>query len=63
MSLIETSLVMALRPDIADLLQLTESRPVWPQGVDGEDPRDATAAHGRECLETTMDGIGKMPGL
>ena len=56
----ETSLVMAVRPELVDLLQLDEDRSVWPQGVGGEDPRDATAEHGRECLKTSLDLVGKM---
>jgi creatinine amidohydrolase len=50
----ETSLMMHFRPHSVDLSQLPESRDEWPQGVGGEDPRDATAAHGRECLETSV---------
>lgn len=51
----ETSLVMALLPDLPDLAQLAADRDVWPQGVGGEDPRDATAAHGEQCLEATIE--------
>ena len=50
----ETSLMMHLRPDLVDLAQLAADRSVHPVGVGGEDPRDATAEHGRECLEKSI---------
>ena len=50
----ETSLMMHFRPHSVDLSQLPESRDEWPQGVGGEDPRDATAAHGKECLAASV---------
>jgi creatinine amidohydrolase len=54
----ETSLVLALRPELVDLGQLPVDRAVWPQGVGGEDPREATAAHGEECLEASLTALG-----
>jgi creatinine amidohydrolase/Fe(II)-dependent formamide hydrolase-like protein len=51
----ETSLVMHFRPDLVDLSQLPQSRSTWPQGVGGEDPRDATASYGKECLEQSVE--------
>ena len=56
----ETSLVMAVRPDLVDLGQLDADRSVWPQGVAGEDPRDSTAEHGEECLRATVDLVRQM---
>jgi creatinine amidohydrolase len=50
----ETSLVMAARPELVDLSRLPADRAVWPQGVGGEDPRDASAAHGQACLEASI---------
>lgn len=50
----ETSLMMHFRPHSVDLSQLPESRDEWPQGVGGENPRDATAAYGKECLEASV---------
>jgi len=50
----ETSLVMALYPQLVDLSQLSVDRSVWPQGVGGEDPRDASAEHGQACLENSI---------
>jgi creatinine amidohydrolase len=51
----ETSLMMYLRPGLVDLSQLPQSRSTWPQGVAGEDPRDATAAYGKECLQRSVE--------
>lgn len=51
----ETSIMMYLRPELVDLSQLSESRSVWPQGVGGEDPRDATADYGKECLMKSVE--------
>jgi creatinine amidohydrolase len=56
----ETSLVMAVRPELVDLTQLAEDRAIWPQGVGGQDPRDATAEHGRDCLETSIQLVGQL---
>jgi creatinine amidohydrolase len=50
----ETSLVMALRPELVDLKKLSSDRSVWPQGVGGEDPRDSTAKHGEECISICL---------
>ena len=50
----ETSLMLALRPDLVDLAQLPGDRAIWPQGVGGEDPRDATADHGQECIDACL---------
>lgn len=54
----ETSLVMALQPDLVDLSLLSPDRSVWPQGVGGEDPRDATPEHGEECIAACLDLLG-----
>ena len=51
----ETSLIMHYRPDLVDLSRLPKSRDEWPQGVGGQDPRDATAAYGKECLEVSVE--------
>jgi len=56
----ETSLMMHLRPKRVDLSQLPPSRATWPQGVGGEDPRDATAAHGKECLASSVELVRQM---
>ena len=54
----ETSLVMALRPDLVDLSRLAADRSVWPQGVGGEDPRDSTVEYGEACIEACLDLLG-----
>lgn len=56
----ETSLMMHLRPGLVDLSQLPSARSTWPQGVAGEDPRDATAAYGKECFEKSVELVRKM---
>ena len=56
----ETSLMMHFRPDVVDLSRLPSSRSTWPQGVAGEDPRDATAAYGKECLEKSVELVRQM---
>jgi len=54
----ETSLVMALRPELADASRLPADRSIWPQGLGGQDPRDASAAYGEECLAGAVEVIG-----
>ena len=51
----ETSLMLHYRPDLVNMSQLSQSRTVWPLGVSGEDPRDATAEHGRECKNASIE--------
>ena len=56
----ETANTLYVRPDLPDLTQLPADRSVWPQGVGGEDPRDATAEMGEENLRKIVDLIGRM---
>lgn len=56
----ETSLMMHFRPGGVDLSRLPASRSTWPQGVAGEDPRDATAAYGKECLQKSVELVRQM---
>ena len=56
----ETPLVIGVRPDLVDLGRLGADRSAWPQGVAGEDPRDATAAHGEQCRHATVDLVRQM---
>ena len=51
---------MHLRPDLVDVTQLPQARTTWPQGVGGEDPRDATAAYGREYLQKSLELVRQM---
>lgn len=46
--------MLGLRPDLVDLARLPADRAIWPRGVSGEDPRDATAKHGRACIDTCL---------
>jgi creatinine amidohydrolase len=50
----ETSLMLALRPELVDLSQLPHDPAIWPQGVTGEDPLQASGEHGRECLAASV---------
>jgi len=54
----ETSILMAVAPELVDLSRLQSSRTEKPLGVYGEDPRDSTAAYGAELIETTLGLIG-----
>jgi len=56
----ETSLVMALRPELVDLSALPADRAEWPEAVAGYDPRDATAELGRRNLETAVELVGEL---
>ena len=53
----ETSLMLHYRPELVDMSRLPESRADWPVGVGrgGEDPRDASAEYGRECVEASLE--------
>ena len=55
----ETSLVMALRPDLVDLSQLPEDKSVWPQVVGGNDPRQANALAGQSYLKSSVEILGQ----
>lgn len=54
----ETSVMMAVAPELVDLSRLPTERDTWPQGVSGEDPRDASVAFGEELIEATLALIG-----
>ena len=54
----ETSILMAVAPELVDLSLLPQDRSQWPQGVAGEDPRDATVGYGNELIEDTLTLIG-----
>jgi len=54
----ETSVLMAVAPHLVDLSRLSPDRDQWPQGVAGEDPRDATPEYGEELIEATVALIG-----
>lgn len=54
----ETSILMAVVPDLVDLSRLPASRDEEPLGIYGEDPRDSSASFGEELIETTLGLIG-----
>ncbi len=54
----ETSIMMAVDPRLVDLFRLPKDRREWPQGVAGEDPRDATAAYGEALIEKALELLG-----
>jgi len=56
----ETSLMMHYADNRVDLSQLGADRAVLPQGVNGKDPRDATAEHGKDCMERAIAVIEEM---
>lgn len=51
----ETSIMQALHPELVDLSQLPADRQIFPQGVSGRDPRDATPAYGDTCLHASVE--------
>ncbi len=55
----ETSILIAVVPDLVDLSRLPLSRREKPLGIIGEDPRDSTAAYGEELIEVTVALIGR----
>jgi len=57
----ETSLVMALRPDLVQMYRLPEDPNSWPVGVGGRDPRKfASAELGREIIKLQTDRMAKI---
>jgi creatinine amidohydrolase len=55
----ETSIMMAIKPDLVDLSKLPDDRAIWPMGVAGEDPRNANAEFGEAMMEMTLREIGE----
>jgi len=53
----ETSLLMALEPELVDLSRLSDDRADKPIGVFGDDPRDASADFGREAVGVLAERI------
>jgi len=56
----ETSLMLHLRPDLVDLSQLPPRGTKRPEGISGQDPRDATADYGKECLQKSVELVQRM---
>jgi creatinine amidohydrolase len=55
----ETSILMAVAPDLVDLDRLPDGSGGRSIGIIGEEPRDSTAAYGAELIETTVRLIGE----
>lgn len=56
----ETSLVLAARPELVRLDALPADRQEWPQGVAGEDPRDARANLGERWLDDAVETVQRL---
>ena len=54
----ETSILLAVRPELVELGRLPQSLEERPLGVIGQDPRQSTAAEGEESIERTLRLIG-----
>lgn len=55
----ETSIMMAIRPDLVDLSRLPEDPDSWPLGVGGEDPRESDPEFGNSLIEETLVALGR----
>jgi len=55
----ETSILMAVAPDLVDLSRLPDDADDRSNGIIGKDPRESTAAYGEELIETTVRLIGR----
>ncbi len=56
----ESSLMQYFRPDLVNLSNLSSERTIWPKAVNGEDPRDASAALGEIYVQHTLDLLEKI---
>jgi creatinine amidohydrolase len=56
----ESSLMQHFRPDLVNLSNLGEDRNIKPLAVNGEDPRDATAALGEMYVKQTLKLLEKV---
>ncbi len=56
----ETSQVLYARPDLVKLDRIHQADTDWPQGVDGEDPREASGKLGHQEFESAIQLIGTL---
>lgn len=57
----ETSLVMALRPELVQMTKLPQNRDEWPAGVAGKDPRQhASAETGRTAIDMQVKRMSEL---
>lgn len=55
----ETSLMMAIRPDLVDLSVLPADKAEWPVAVAGDDPRDSTPEIGRAAFDRSIEALAQ----
>jgi creatinine amidohydrolase len=58
----ETSVLMALRPELVDLSRLDPDPKAWPAGIGGEDPRQASVEFGRRCADAMVENMAERAG-
>ncbi len=57
----ETSLMMAIRPDLVHMENLPAGRDQWPLAIAGDDPREhASADRGRKAIDTQTDRMADL---
>lgn len=56
----ETSIMMALNAEYADLSQQHADRSIPVDGIYGEDSRDASIEYGEMLIEKTVETIGRL---
>ena len=55
----ETSLVMAIRPDLVQLSRLSSDPSEWPLGVDGVDPRGSNPEYGQAAIDRSIEALAR----
>jgi creatinine amidohydrolase len=53
----ETSMMMAISPDLVELSRLSEDRTEWPVGVDGVDPRESNPEFGQAAIDRSIEAL------
>ena len=56
----ETSLMMAIQPNLVDLSKLPPDREDWPVAVDGNDPRDSTVELGQSAIDRSIEALAQI---
>lgn len=55
----ETSLMMAIQPDLVDLPKLPPDQGEWPVGVDGVDPRESNPEFGQAAIDRSIEALAQ----
>ena len=55
----ETSVMMAMNPELVDLARLSPDPKNWPAGVGGEDPRESNADFGQRAMDAMTRRLGE----